>query len=177
MASLTTTAIALAKFAPSLLRYFGVGETSSKVAEKAIDIAKAVTGAGSIEQALGALERNAEAARLFHVEIVKADGDLEKAYLADRGDARARDLEVRKLNDGQNTRQDVMIIGAVLGLIACLGVLVFFSETVPGEVVGILSMIAGIFGACLKDAYAFEFGSSRGSKEKDAVLGEIARMP
>jgi hypothetical protein len=27
--------------------------------------------------------------------------------------------------------------------------------------------VAGIFGARLKDAYGFEFGSSRGSKDKD----------
>jgi hypothetical protein len=34
-------------------------------------------------------------------------------------------------------------------------------------------MIAGIFGACLKDAYTFEFGSSRGSKEKDDSIATL----
>lgn len=47
--------------------------------------------------------------------------------------------------------------------------------SVPGEVVGIVSTIAGIFGACLRDAFQFEFGSSRGSREKDAILGERAK--
>jgi hypothetical protein len=60
----------------------------------------------------------------------------------------------------------------------CLGSLAFFKETLPGEAVGIISTIAGIFGSCLKDAYAFEFGSSRGSKAKDAaVLLNAARWP
>lgn len=35
----------------------------------------------------------------------------------------------------------------------------------------LLSGIAGIFGACLRDAFQFEFGSSRGSREKGAILG------
>jgi hypothetical protein len=43
----------------------------------------------------------------------------------------------------------------------------------PGEAVGIISTVAGIFGACLKDAYAFEFGSSRGSKEKDSTVAAM----
>jgi len=38
---------------------------------------------------------------------------------------------------------------------------------------GIISTVAGIFGACLKDAYAFEFGSSRGSKEKDMTVASL----
>jgi hypothetical protein len=51
-------------------------------------------------------------------------------------------------------------------------VLVFFRKDIPGEAVGIISTVAGIFGACLRDAYQFEFGSSRGSKEKDALIAE-----
>ena len=77
---------------------------------------------------------------------------------------------MRELSGGKNTRADVMVGGAVLGLVSCLLVLVFFRQEVPGEVVGIVSTIAGIFGACLRDAFQFEFGSSRGSKEKDELL-------
>jgi hypothetical protein len=48
-----------------------------------------------------------------------------------------------------------------------------FKVNLSGEVIGIVSTIAGIFGSCLKDAYAFEFGSSRGSKEKENHLIEM----
>ena len=71
-----------------------------------------------------------------------------------------------------NRRADVMVALDVLGLISCVVVLVAFKAQLPGEVVGIVSTVAGIFGACLRDAHQFEFGSSRGSKEKDAVLAE-----
>jgi hypothetical protein len=69
-----------------------------------------------------------------------------------------------------NHRGDIMVIAAALGLIACLCSLSYFHHQLPGEAVGIISTIAGIFGSCLKDAYSFEFGSSRGSKDKDIPI-------
>jgi hypothetical protein len=68
---------------------------------------------------------------------------------------------------GRNKRLNIMVIGAALGLIFCILTLTSYRGNLPGEVVGIISTVAGIFGACLKDAYSFEFGSSRGSKDKD----------
>jgi hypothetical protein len=66
-----------------------------------------------------------------------------------------------------------MLIGAISGLLVCVITLVFFSKELKGEVIGILSTISGIFGACLKDTYAFEFGSSRGSREKDGIVSSL----
>lgn len=172
-----TAAVALAQFAPSILRFFGVGEKPVGAAEKIMEIAQTVTGGKNPDEVIAELRESATLRLQFQQAVLAADAELEKAVLADRQDARAHDVEVRKLNGGENRRQDVMIIGAVFGLVCCLAVLVVFRKEMPGEVVGILSMIAGIFGACLKDAYAFEFGSSRGSKEKDAIIGDIARMP
>lgn len=75
---------------------------------------------------------------------------------------------------GKNKRLNLMVIGAVLGLVFCLFVLTTYKSDLSGEVIGIISTISGIFGACLKDAYSFEFGSSRGSKDKDdKILNEI----
>lgn len=68
---------------------------------------------------------------------------------------------------GRNKRLGVMVICAVFGLLICLILLTVCRGNLSGEVVGIVSTISGIFGACLKDAYSFEFGSSRGSREKD----------
>lgn len=68
---------------------------------------------------------------------------------------------------GRNKRLGVMVICAVFGLLICLVLLTVCRGNLSGEVVGIVSTISGIFGACLKDAYSFEFGSSRGSREKD----------
>jgi 1,4-dihydroxy-2-naphthoate octaprenyltransferase len=70
----------------------------------------------------------------------------------------------------KNRRMNIMVIGAALGLIACLLMLTSYKGNLSGEAVGIISTISGIFGACLKDAYSFEFGSSRGSKDKDEKI-------
>lgn len=167
-----TIALGLANVAPSLLRFFGVGEKPVAIAEQAIQIARSVTGDGDAERALAALQGDPRLAQEYRLAVLKADGDFEAAYLADRKDARARDVALHQAGY-RNTRADVMVGGAVGGLIACLVVLVFFRHDIPGEVVGIVSTIAGIFGACLRDAFQFEFGSSRGSREKDQLLSLI----
>lgn len=163
-------ALALSQFAPQIMRFFGAGDASADVAQKVVDIAQTVTGTRSPEEAIAAMREDKAAAAKFQLATLQSDTDLEKAYLADRSGARERDIEVRKMNGGSNARADVMVGGAVVGLIACLVVLVFWRNEVPGEVVGIVSTVAGIFGACLRDAFQFEFGSSRGSKDKDELI-------
>lgn len=168
-------ALALAQFAPSLLRYFGVGEKSADVAEKVVAVAKQITGMPTGPETIEAMRQNAKLAHEFGLAMLKMDGDLEQAYLADRRDARSRDIEIRKLTGGDNKRADVMVAAAAIGLICCLGSLIFFRKEIPGEAVGIISTVAGIFGACLRDAFQFEFGSSKGSRDKDAMLIDQVR--
>lgn len=163
-------ALGLAQIAPSLMRFFGVGEAPAAVVEKAVDIAKSVTGTQSGEEALAALQADAAKAQEFRLAALQADTSLEEAYLADRQDARARDVALTQAGY-HNTRADVMVFFDAVGLVACLVVLTVFRKDVPGEVVGLLSTIAGIFGLCLRDAHQFEFGSSRGSREKDLIIG------
>ena len=67
----------------------------------------------------------------------------------------------------RNKRLNIMIACAAAGLVLCVMILASYKGSLPGEVVGIISTVSGIFGSCLKDAYSFEFGSSRGSKDKD----------
>lgn len=168
-----TIALGLAQFAPSILRYFGVGEKSAAVAEKVVGIAQSVVGPGKTpEETLAAMRQSAELAQQFNLAVLAADAKLEELYLADRKDARARDVEVRKLTGGVNKRADVMVVCDFLGLVVCLAVLAFYYKDLPGEATALISTIASIFGLCLRDAHQFEFGSSRGSKEKDELLAK-----
>lgn len=169
-----TIALGLLQFAPSLLRYFGAGEKPAAVADKVVEIARTVTGAATGPEALEAIRANAAQAAAFQQAVLEADTTLEQAYLADRRDARARDVALHQAGF-HNTRADLMVLFDVIGLIACLVVLSVFRKEIPGEVVSLLSTIAGIFGLCLRDAHQFEFGSSRGSKEKDALLSGSKR--
>lgn len=161
----------LAQFAPSVMRFFGAGQASTAVAEQLVGVAQTITGATSPEDALQRIQGNAEAQAKFRRLVLELDADLERAYLADLQDARKRDIELRKAGQ-KNHRADLMVLLDVVGLVACLVVLALFREGMPGEVVGLLSSVASVFGLCLRDAHQFEFGSSRGSRDKDEILAK-----
>lgn len=168
-----TTAMALAQFAPQVIRWITGSDKAGEAAEKVVDIAEAVTGKGGMD-AVDALRADPTLVLQFRTSLLQIEADLDKAYLADRADARARDVALAQAGRN-NRRADVMIIGAVIGLLACLFVLVRFQGQVPGEVVGIVSTVAGLFGACLRDAFQYEFGSSRGSADKSALIEKLQR--
>jgi len=169
-----TLALTLAQFAPSLIKFFTGSDKAADVAGKVIDIAKTVTGAPTGDAALEVLKADPAKVLEFQQAAMANDADLTKAFLADVQNARSRDIELHKAGFG-NRRADVMVALDVLGLIACLLVLVLYREKLPGEVVGLLSAISGIFGACLRDAHQFEFGSSRSSQIKDATIAQITK--
>ena len=167
-------ALGLAGFAPIIARWLG-GDQAQDVATKVVDIAQKITGTLDPIEAIQRLQESTDMVSAFQKAIIQVEAEIELAVMKDRQDARLRDVAL--VNAGRsNIRADVMVIAAATGLILCLASLACFSEALPGEAVGIISTIAGIFGACLKDAYTFEFGSSRGSKEKDnAVVAMMER--
>lgn len=177
MAPLIPIAVKLAAFVPSILKMFNGSDKDVALASHVVGIAQAITGTTDQppEAALEVLNANPDKVLEFRASIAAQQVDMEKAYLVDRQDARDHDVDVRKLNDGHNRRADYMVALDVIGLIACLLVLIFFRQNLPGEVVGILSTIIGIFGACLRDAHQFEFGSSRSSKDKDEIISRMTK--
>lgn len=164
-------ATALADLVPSLTKWFTPEKSSDStktrnIVNQVIDIAKRVTESDDTSIALQILEKNPKILLKFQRKVAELEQELERQYLSDRSSARVRDIAL--INNGRhNTRADIMVIAAALGLMGCLAAIAYFKETLPGEAVGIISTVAGIFGSCLKDAYSFEFGSSRGSKAKD----------
>jgi hypothetical protein len=166
--------LGLANFAPSLLRFFGAGEKSAAVAEKVAGIAQAITGTSEPDAALAAIEKDPALALEFKKAVLAADTDLEKAFLADRHSARERDVEVRKLTGGQNVRADIMLIAAFVAVISIAAFVTWISlsglEGKAGLAIGFLTTIGGMFARNIGSAFDFEFGSSRGSKDKDAAL-------
>lgn len=169
---LISLALSLGQIAPSLLRYFGVGEQPVAIAEKVVEIAKTVAGKTDAGEAVAAIQSEPALAQQYQLAVLKADADLTAAYLADTQSARQRDVALHQAGY-HNRRADLMVLFDVVGLIACLVVLALFRKDIPGEVVTLLSTIASLFGLCLRDAHQFEFGSSRGSREKDALLGGV----
>ena len=168
---LITTAFGLAEFAPMIVKWLG-GNQAQDVAAQVVDIAKKITGCNDANDLTNSFKENLSAVIEFQKAVLEMDKDLEMAALQDRQNARNRDIALAQVGH-KNVRADIMVVSAAMGLVMCLASLAFYSEALPGEAVGIISTVAGIFGACLKDAYAFEFGSSRGSKEKDSTVAAM----
>lgn len=164
-------ALGLAEFAPIIARWLG-GAQAQDAATKVVDIAQKVTGTKDPVKAIQRLGENTAMVVDFQKAVIQIEAEMELAFMKDRQDARLRDVALANVGRS-NMRADVMVIAAALGLVLCLASLGYYSNDLPGEAVGIISTIAGIFGACLKDAYAFEFGSSRGSKEKDSTVAAM----
>lgn len=168
---LISAALGLAQFAPSIARWLG-GENAEKVATTVVDAAKKLTGQEDSLVMIQMLRESPSLVIEFQRTAIQLESEFEFMYLRDRQDARARDVAITQ-SGRTNIRADIMVLCAASGLISCLVSLSWYCDNLPGEAVGIISTVAGIFGACLKDAYAFEFGSSRGSKIKDTTVASI----
>lgn len=101
------------------------------------------------------------------------DAELEQAYLADRQNARARDIEIHR-TAGRNLRADVLAFTAIGGLVS-LTITLLFVPIEDGPARDVLLLLAGTLVAITKEVFSFEFGSSRGSKEKQDVLAALKR--
>lgn len=97
--------------------------------------------------------------------------EMEKLRVQDLADARARDAALVSTR-GNNYRADVLAFLAVAGLVLCVW-FVARDTSMPERAVNAIMFISGILASAVKDVYAFEFGSSRGSKEKDNLISRL----
>jgi hypothetical protein len=166
-------ALALAQFAPSILRYLGVGESGVKVAEEVVNAAQVVTGAKTPEEALEAIRANAQLQTDFQKFIIEKDGELERAYLTDRQDARARDAKFLAAGT-RNYRADFLSALAIVVV-----VIVWWQVMKAGDLdefqKGVITLFLGRFLGYIDQIFQFEFGSTRSNKTKDETIANLSR--
>jgi hypothetical protein len=165
MTPLLAAATLLTPFFPPLINWIQ-GKGGEGLLDKALATASQLTQQTDPQRIALALSQKPELLFEFHKAMVLLEQQGDKVDMQDRQSARLRDMALLRHNT-RNIRADIMVIAAACGLGGCLLALALYRGHLPGEAVGIISTVAGIFGSCLKDAYAFEFGSSRGSREKD----------
>lgn len=88
----------------------------------------------------------------------------------DTGDiqnARDRDKQL-KIAGIHSFRADIMLTFAFGSLLTIIYML-WTDKTIPSEIIAIMNMAVGMILKMISDAFQFEFGSSRGSKEKDLL--------
>lgn len=166
MLPLVPLALAAAPYLARVLAGDRAGDTAQAVAQ-AVQIATGTDDPVQAEATLGADPgvRAALSQRLAEIAV-----EAERVAAADRQDARARDVTLRQA--GQPRRMPAALLaiggcGAGGGVFAMiLGTYLGLPE--GGAVMGALIALTMLFAGVVKDAAAFEWGSSVGSRTKDA---------
>jgi hypothetical protein len=109
------------------------------------------------------------------LELEKLALQRSRAHLADRQDARRTSVSRREAGGG-DLRGNVMLITAFVAVTAIVALLIMTPD-VPPEVTGFVIGIGGMFARNIGSAFDFEFGSSRGSRDKDGQIeSQMRRM-
>lgn len=163
--------------APEIARWIG-GDQAAVITTKAAGVVEAITGTSDPDAAAAVLQDPTKAAELrialakiaADAEGAKAQADLDrlKATLSDAADARARDAALQA-GGKRNSRADVMVALTIVGIGGGLAFLMIGGFTPGSSVEGAVLGLIGLLSGCFKDAFAFEFGSSRGSMDKSAA--------
>lgn len=163
-----------AEFFPSLATKLG-GKRGAEVAQAVVRAATTVAQVGpdaTPQEIIAKINANAGAREQLTYDLEQLNFRETELQIEDRQQARAYQLQ-----SGSN-RGTYMLIGVSVALALCVVAIMapkFLGITAPFDN-GELTFLATISGALLKmlsDAFAFEFGSSRGSKEKDEQAAQI----
>jgi hypothetical protein len=153
---------------PEVMRAFG-SEKSADAAQKVVSVAQALTGQTSPEDAVNAIINKPELQLEFQKALIAERVTFARIEVEDRMSARDRDKEFIKAGRW-NFRADLMIIACVVALIYIVNEI--SGDALKAEVIAVYNMAIGALLKMLGDAFAFEFGSSRGSKEKDELMSK-----
>lgn len=170
MADPISIAMGLAQFAPQVIKWISGSDKAAEAAGKVVQIAEAVTGKQGPD-AVEALKADPALVLQFRQAVMANETELDKAYLADRADARRRDIAITQAGR-YNWRGDLLALLAVVGLVLCVWFVARDTE-MPERAVNAIMFVAGVLAAAVRDVYNFEFGSSRGSKSKDEVIARF----
>lgn len=112
--------------------------------------------------------------RLIELGIEKARQELEtfKEESKDRDSARVRDAEFVK-RGVHNNRADIMVAVAAFA-VAAMVYLVWSTPSLNEYVKGIVTLVLGRFLGYLDNIYSFEFGTTRGSQNKDETIKKLS---
>jgi hypothetical protein len=165
-------AMGLAQFAPGIIKWITGSDKAAEAASTVVSIAETVTGKQGAD-ALDAIKADPSLVMQFRTAVMANESDLDKAYLADRSDARKRDAGFIQAGT-RNYRADVMFLLAVM-VIYGLVWLIWKDPAINEYVKGIFTLVLGRFLGYLDNIYSFEFGSTRASKTKDVTIENLSR--
>jgi len=173
---LIPSAVAIAsEFFPMLATKLA-GRNAGDVAETVVNAAAGAAGLPpdtDVRTIIDRIKAEPGAAEQLRYQFEVLNQQEHERSLEDRKDARRYQLAAG--GDGR-TRGNWMLGGVSLGLVSCIMVAYLASGGRGSVDPALLALVTTVAGALLKmlgDAFAFEFGSSRGSREKDSQLADF----
>lgn len=168
-----SVAMALAQFAPGIVKLFTGSDKAADIASKVVGVAQAVTGAPTGEEALKVIQADPGKMLDFQLAMTDKQQALEQMYLVDTQDARRRDVDLAKA--GQvNHRANALAGGAGLLVVACLAV-VIWSSSLDDFGKATLTLICGRALGWVETIFSFEFGTTRANKTKDDTINNLTK--
>jgi hypothetical protein len=163
--------MALAQFAPQIIRWVSGSEKAAEAAEHVVDIARTVTGTNTAEEAVSAIQADPNLAMQLQMKILDQAQEMDKLYLADRSDAREREIAT-----GDKTPRNLAYL-LTGGFFCALGYLMVQGLPAQGIERDItLYMLATLQTAWLS-AIAYYFGTTKNSGDKDVTIKSLSRHP
>jgi hypothetical protein len=104
----------------------------------------------------------------FQEQMKQLDIDAEKLGYDDRANARAREIAVK------DKTPMALAVAVTVGFFSLLGVMAFVNIPIGNEAV--LNIMIGALGAGWTTMLAYYFGSSSGSRDKDATIASQAEV-
>lgn len=168
MAPLIPLLVQAASAIPALMKFAGAGDSASKIAEEVVSIAQAVTG---VQDPQAAIEQ-AVTMREFTYKVNEQMMRWDQMYLADVDSARKRDAALAAAGI-KNNRANWMLASAYVGVAMCF--FAIFGSALGEFEKSILTLILGRMLGYIDQAFNFEFGTTRSSKEKDSVIERLSK--
>lgn len=174
---------------PMLARWLG-GDSAGNVAQKITDVVTTVTGTSDPAVAAKMAAENPGMRTSITVQLAQIEAQMDaqakaaekdrldnqfqtlQAVLSDVQSARSRDEDFIK-SGRRNVRADLML-ALVTGGLVVITAIVMFQPAIGAAALTFATTVGGGLLACVKDAFSFEFGSSRQSEVKTAMLANIA---
>lgn len=166
-----TVALALAQYAPSLIKWLTGNEHAENVAKTVVDVASKITGAATAEGSLELIKTDPKLAAEFADKIQQREADLQLAYFADVDSARR--MQIAALAQGDIfSKRFVYYFAIAWSLFSML----YFCWATFGVVANqrMADTILGVLiGTCLASFFQFFYGSSSRSQQKDDTIKHL----
>jgi hypothetical protein len=171
-APLIPIAMALAQYAPQIIRWMTNSEKAEEVAGQIVAVAESVTGLQGAD-AVSAINTDPAIALKFRESVMQYETTMDAMYLATVQGARDRDVAIRQTGK-YNYRADFMFFLAI-AVIGWVLWIVWKDPSLNEYVKGVFTLILGRFTGYLDMIYQFEYGSTRRGQVKDETINGLVK--